>query len=115
MAEIVERLSIGFDSKGIEALNKIKSSSHLGTTGDVTRAGLSVLYDLVTAEERGYVVILRGDDGSEWKYSPHRPSHALPLKPSKNETSNVLPFGQLATGAMAKKSKPLAIKGKVPG
>jgi hypothetical protein len=79
MSEIIERLSVGFDAAGVAALAKIRKATHLTSNGDIARGSLRVMHDLITAEERGYVIILRSASGAEWSYSPHRPEHALPL------------------------------------
>jgi hypothetical protein len=92
MTEIVDRFSVGFDAEGVQALEELKTKTHLSTNGDVVRAGLTIMYDLITAEERGFSVVLRGDDGAEFEYSPHRPSFAMQRKPAVEGQATILPF-----------------------
>jgi hypothetical protein len=96
MSEIIERFSVGFDKVGVSALEALKTKTHLNSNGDVARAGLTIMYDLVTAEERGFSIVLRGTDGSEFEYSPHRPSFALQRKAPASGQATILPFGKAA-------------------
>lgn len=90
MPEIVDRFSIGFDAQGVKALEKIKAVTHLKSSGDVGRAGLNVLFDLLTAEERGFQCFFRNADGEEWLYSPHRPADATLVSPGTGKPGNVI-------------------------
>lgn len=115
MSEIIERLSVGFDAAGVAALAKIRKATHLSSNGDIARGSLRVMYDLITAEERGYAIILRSANGAEWSYSPHRPEHALPLTTGRGD-ANVVdgPFiGRLQVVAKEKAGAKKAHKPKV--
>jgi hypothetical protein len=96
MTEILERVSIGLDAHGQSAMRSIKASTHLGSSGDVTRASLTVMFDLLTAEDRGFEVEFVGKDGSRWRYSPHRPSYAVEIRPSDpgNNVTKLVPYAE---------------------
>ena len=108
MSEIVERMSIGFDADGVKALDKVKSATHLKSNGDVGRAGLSVLHDLITAEERGFTCYFRNADGEEWMYSPHRPADAVLVSPGTGKRSNVVRHAHFKAAKSKDRDKILA-------